>query len=172
MEKIFDEYQKLSLLNQLKILRDLAILRKDKNDEEIYDNHIMILQNGYTYNYQCLFEEFSPDMTIEECELVWDILDLYCAIKYSYKRIENSSINENDIYFKGFDGNNEIQLLSYCKFIMFNLHRFCELTENGRTDFNSHYEMYYKYTKMIDKWAKMNKPYDLSENQIKDILDL
>lgn len=172
MENIFDEYQKLCLLNQYKILRDLAIIRKDEHDEELYDNNVIILQNGFTYNYQDLLEEFSTEMTDEECKLVWDILDLYCVIKYSYKNIQNPSINEYDIYFKGFDGNNEIQLLSYCKFIIFNLHRFCELTENERSDFNSHHEMHNDYKRMVDRWMKMDRPYDLSEEQIKEILDL
>ncbi len=171
MEQIFDEYQKLNLLNQFKILRDIASLRKNKHDEELYDNNIKILQYGFTHEYN-LFEEFSTEMTSEQCELVWDILDLYCAMKHSYNTINSESIKESDIYFKGFDGNNESQILSYCEFILFNLNRFCELTENERHDFNSHHEMYNEYKIMVDKWIKMGKHYNLSEKQIIEILGL
>lgn len=172
MKNEFDMYQKLCLTNQYKILRDLAILRNDKHDEELYENNITILQNGFSYDYKKLFNEFSNDMTSEECELVWNILDLYCVMKHSYDKIKNPSIRRDEIYFRGFDGNNEIQLFDYCKFIIFNLSCFCELTEDGKADFNSHCEMYNKYKKMVDKWISIGQPYDLLETQIKGILDL
>ena len=172
MEKELNQVEKLILLNQYKILRDLAVLKKDENDEELYDNNIKILQNGFAHNYTDLTDELSNDMLNEDCELVWDILELYSYINFSFKRLKNSTIKETDIKFIGFDGNNELELRSYCKFIIKDLHRFCELLDSSNDDLNSHHEMFMNYKKMIEKWNDMGKPYELSEEQIIEILGL
>ena len=46
-----NEYQRLNLLNQYRILHELSILRGDKDGEERYDNYMTILANGYEKEY-------------------------------------------------------------------------------------------------------------------------
>lgn len=167
-----DKTQKLILVNQYKILSDLARLHGDEDEEKSYYNNVELLQHGYSREYEGLFEEISDDeLHKEDCDLVWDILELYSYMRSSYKQLENSSLSETDIEFNGFDGNDESKFLAYCNFIIFKLNRFCELTENKK-DFNSHYRVCSKYKKMIERWTEMGKPYNMSEEQIKTILGL
>ena len=96
---------------------------------------------------------------------------MYSAIYFSYKKINNPKLTEAQINFDGFDGNNEIKHMNYCKFIINSLGRFAELGENGRKDYNSHSQRCQKYKNMITAWKSMTNPYDLNEDQISIIIN-
>ena len=95
---------------------------------------------------------------------------MYSAILLSYQRLANPELQIEDITFDGFDGNNEPDLLNYCMFILFDLEHFAELTANGRNDFNSHSRRREIYRAMLQKWDGMNRPYELTEAQIKELI--
>lgn len=166
------EFERISLINQYKLLRDVAILRKDSYDIEKYDILATILTNGYVGEYSNLTEELSAEFPVQESELVWDILQVYSNIEYSYKQLKNTSISKEEIYFDGFDGNEEIEYYVFCKYVIFTLKRFGEFTANNRTDFNSHSNRCPKYRLMIEKWKSMGKPFELTEEQIKELLSI
>ena len=170
MKPVLTEYQRLSLLNQYKILQELANARNDEREAERYEQLATIVADGYVGEYCQLTEELSEEIPEEDTKFVWDTLRMYSAIYCSYKRIENPTISESDIYFDGFDGNEEIREYAFCKFILFNLNRFGEFTENNRRDFNSHCRRCPKYSAMLEKWTMMGEPYDLSENDIKALI--
>ncbi|MCX4367853.1 MAG: YfbU family protein [Clostridia bacterium] len=165
-----EKYQRLNLINQYEILLDLAISRKDDYMAEKYKQYIKILESGYVGEYYMLFENISDEFSKEESELVWDILQIYSNIQYSYRKLKNPKITEAQIRFDGFDGNNEICYLAFCEFVLFDLHRFGELQENGRRDFNSHSRRCDKYKAMQEKWIAMDKPFEMSEKDIEYLL--
>ena len=168
--EILGAYQRLNLINQYEILLNLALLRNDERMADQYRQYITILESGYVGEYDMLFEGLSTEFPKEESELVWDILQIYSHIQYSYGKIKNPKLTEAQIRFDGFDGNDEVYHYAFCKFVLFGLNRFGELTENGRTDFNSHSRRCDRYREMQAKWHAMGKPYELSEEDIEFLL--
>ena len=165
-----DEFQRLTLINQYSILLDLANLRNDEHSVEKYKQYIKILECGYSGEYSIFLEGLSDEFSKEDSDLVWDILQIYSNIQYSYRKIKNPKIAESKIRFAGFDGNNEIKYYAFCNFVLFDLNRFDELTEGGRCDFNSHCRCCEKYKKMQQKWISMGRPFELSEDDILNLL--
>lgn len=166
-----NKFERVCLLNQYTILREFAIIRNDKHDESHYNQLIEVLSSGYTYDYEMIDDELYEELEIDDCKYVWNTLNMYSAIYCSYSRLQDSSIPEEKILFPGFDGNEECSLLSYCKFIIFTLNRFCELANDDRCDFNSHCNLRTKYENMYNCWNDFGAIFDLSEEQIKAILD-
>lgn len=170
MKETLTEYQRLNLLNQYKILRDLAEMRQDEREAQHYEELVTIVAEGYVGEYGQLTEELSEEFPQSESELVWNTLNMYRAIYDSYDRIENPTISKTDIRFDGFDGNEEIRYYCLCKYILFDLKRFEEQTSDGRLDFNSHSRRCDLYREMLAKWDSLNKSYDLSEEDIKYLI--
>ncbi len=166
---IENNFQRLLLLNQYKILRDLAIVRKDERDEELYEERIRTITDGYCGEYNDFFSELKEEFPKEESELVWDIFEIYSHIKFSYSQLENPTLEEEETIFPGFDGNGEADYMVFCNYITNIKHCYCELAD-GRTDFNSHSKQCERYRKMRDKWNKMGKPYNMTEEQLKELL--
>lgn len=171
MKEQLTDYQRLVLLNQYKILRDLALSRGETEEAEKYDELATIISEGYVGEYGGLFEELSEEFPKSESELVWNTLNMYRAIYDSYHKLKNPQISESDIRFDGFDGNEEIRYYCLCKYILFTLKRYSEQTENGRVDFNSHSRRCNRYREMLAKWISLGKSYNLSEEDIKYIID-
>jgi len=154
---------------------------KNQGDEEFdYDNMIKALQYGFEYHYRdvfdCLFDE---ELTIEECKVVLDILEMYRGITYSYIKLKRENkiekLKDEDIRFKGFDGNNETKQMSYTRYFIVDLDRYSEIQEYAPgNDFNSHFPMLSKYQAMLVKWKSfpMTEKYSMSELQINDLLKI
>ena len=109
MIETLTEYQRLNLLNQYKILRDLAEMRQDERTAQYYEELATIVAEGYLDSYDQLTQELNEEFPKEDCKLVWDTLRLYSAIYYSFNRLKNPKIKEADFHFDGFDGNNEFR---------------------------------------------------------------
>lgn len=163
-------YERLNLYNQYTILQQLSLLQGNEDEAEYYERAAEIISNGYTREYCMISECINEALPEEDAKLVWDTLEMYSAIYSSYHNIANPSLSSDQVRFPGFDGNYEIDCLCYCKFILFELGRYCEFLENDRTDFNSHIERCNKYRAMLAKWNEMNKPANLSEEQIKQLI--
>ncbi len=172
MDEILSKKERLNLLNQYTILRDLAEIRNNQDDLDKYDKYITIISNGYVAEYNNLLDELNENFLTQESDLVWNILQIYSNIYFSYKQLKKPTITLDQIKFPGFDGNHEIEYLCFCEFVLNDLDRFSELKENGRTDFNSHYGCYNKYRNICDMWNNMGKPTILTETQIKQLLNL
>ena len=85
-------YQRLNLLNQYKILRDLAKIRKDEYDIQYYNNLVKIVAEGYERDYELLTEEIDEEFSKEDCDFVWDTLEMYRAIHDSYYKIKKPTL--------------------------------------------------------------------------------
>lgn len=163
---------RLNLYNQYTILQKLSEMQGDEHEAAFYELRAKIISEGYIYDYYLLTECLSDDFSLEEAKLVWDTLDMYSAIYFSYEKLENPKLTREQINFDGFDGNHEIRSMIYCRFIINDLGRFSELSGNGHEDYNSHSLCCNKYKNMIQKWKDMGKPYELSEDQIAKLIKI
>ena len=147
MDITLTPYQRLNLYNQYTILEQLALIRNDESEAKYYSKLAKIAFEGYSH------EEFS----YTNADFVWNVLDMYSCIYYSYNGIDNSQISFESIKFRGFDGNNEAEFRAYCSFIVNELDRY---TEFKGGDFNSHAPSVHKYSIMLLKWNEIDEVYD------------
>lgn len=159
--------ERLILSNQFKILEKLY-----PDEANYYAQHRKAIENGYKLHYGWLAEHLYDEMTEEECREVIDILDMYRALTFSYKDLDDKSeIDEKEIRFPGFDGNNETSQLSYTNYFIIDLGRFNELRDNSEfPDFNSHCLMMDKYKRMLNAWNQCPDKHHLGKDQIVKIL--
>lgn len=162
--------ERLTLYNQYTILQKLAQIQGDEYEAEFYGLRAKIVSEGYLYDYYMLNECISDDFSLEDAKLVWDTLDMYSAIYYSYSALDNPKLTKEQIHFEGFDGNYETRSMVYCRFIINDLDRYSEFKEKGYNEYNSHCQRCDKYKAMIKKWNNMGKSYELNEKQIEELI--
>lgn len=138
---------RLILINQYKIL---ANLNRDEADH--YNELISILENGYSIFYSQLDEWISEEMPLEQGRFVLNILDLYRAIEDIKRASKDKRILEHSYsFFRGFDGNNETEHMSFCRFLIEKQGKFQEqkqyLLKND--NLNSHMPLIGKYQRML-----------------------
>jgi hypothetical protein len=164
-----DKKDRLIIANQLKILEKLY-----PEEATYYAQHRKAVENGYSLHYSWLVENFYEEMTEAECREVLDILDMYRAITFSYKKISDTSgIQDSWLKFRGFDGNKESKQFSYVQYFISDLGRFPELKyEAEYPDFNSHMPTLVKYRRMLDHWNSHGKSFNLSKAQLTELLEV
>ena len=161
------EIERLLLLHQYQILASTT-----DGDEEYYKEKIEILESGYEHEYYELFEELYNPLSVQESEYVWDVLEMYSSIVYSYRLLENSAIDGEEVKFRGFDGNEEAKLRSYCIFIIKTMNRYGELYDPRECDdYNTHHPTDWIYKPMLEKWNSMGKPIEMSESSLSELLN-
>jgi uncharacterized protein YfbU (UPF0304 family) len=95
--------ERLQLINQFSILEKLY-----PEHAEGYAESRRIIAEGYTIQYEDVFKEVWPEMEIEECKYVYDVLDLYRVLIDSYNALtDKKGLTPEDVRFQGFDANNE-----------------------------------------------------------------
>ena len=151
-----NETNRLLLMNQFKILSKL----EGTND---YDNIIKILENGYEYEYNIFDNFIDPSISIEKCKYVYKILNMFDTLQSSLSRIKTNKITENDVEFKGFDGNNETCYMSYSEFIIEDLKKYTYIKKN---EYNSHWPMINTYDTMYNVYKIYNN--DLTKSLTED----
>ena len=171
--------QRLILVNQYKILQKLSDSESEKQE---YGNLITALESGFEIHFQDCFSYMGEnDLTIEECQQVLDILEMYRGIIYSYQALirdkKQTTLTQKDVMFPGFDGNNEYKQLSYTRYFINDLDRYSEIQELNKTDnYNSHSKWLDRYVRMLQKWSvyvkddKVNQ-YLLDEKQIRNLIE-
>lgn len=172
MEETLTKQQRLSLLNQYAILREIAVLRNDQYDIDTYTEYMTILSYGYVDEYSIFFDDLAEEFKKESSDLVKNILQIYSNMYHSYRKLKNTKLSEKDIIFPGFDGRLETEYLLFCDYLLNDKKLFSEFTQKGRKDFDSHQACCDKYRKMCNKWVDMERPEELTEQQIKDLLSL
>lgn len=163
----------LSLKDRLIIANQLKILEKLYPDEaKDYSNHRKAIEQGYKLHYSWLTEWLYDEMPETEGKEVLKILDMFRAITFSYQRAEDKEgLEESEIKFHGFDGNNEGRQFSYTLYFIVDLDRYTELTGEAKyPDLNSHRRMLPKYRRMLEIWNKYPDNYSLTIAQIKQLL--
>ena len=101
----------LTKKDRLVLINQYAILEKvDPSNAKGYVNKRTALEAGYALHYSWLFDGIEDDMSIEDCEEVLSILEMYRAIAFSCFKINNTRNIDNPKWrFPGFDGNNETE---------------------------------------------------------------
>ena len=143
------DVERLILANQYEIL---GALKKDTH----YTKLAEALRDGHKWLYEQSLEGVSEVMSDNVAEDVLRIIEIYSAMKDSYRDLaDKSGIDEHLLEFRGFDGNNEGELLHFAR----------ALRENGRYedtlkhgDINSHMPMCGIYDRMVGAWVKLGRP--------------
>jgi len=160
-----DKLKRYELINQLLILEKLY-----PEDADYYSKNRKALENGYELHYSWLTENISDGLSEGECREVLDILDMYRSITFSWQRLHKDIEIPDKLKFRGFDGNNETELMGYVQYFIIDLGRFDELTYGKEFPyFNSHRPMLNKYQRMLIIWRKYQ--FDLTEEQINLIME-
>jgi uncharacterized protein len=172
MEKEFNLTEK----ERISYILQLSILEKLYPEDKTYKDIRKALENGFTLHYKDLRRficEGEDELSIENCKLVLDILDVYRGLIFSAKN--NNWKDMSPVRFKGFDCNDKLEVImhSYAKYFMEDLDRYDEIRELSCGDYNSHAEMIPQYKRMIEIWSKLeaNDKYHMTDIQINKILN-
>lgn len=106
-------FERLSLMNQLAIMKKL-----DPENAEDYENQIRILHSGYSVLYEEVFHNVYEEMPLEECEYVFDVLDMHRTLINSFEALKDKQgLAADDVRFQGFDGNNETKRWAFAEYL-------------------------------------------------------
>lgn len=155
--------ERLILSNQYQLLAKLE-------DDDHYALMAETLRDGHKWLYKQYFEHLQPPMDDDKATFVLDVLDIYRAMKHSYRDLKDKSgIDADDVEFPGFDGNNEAELLNFADALLKHRRFQDTLRKHGN---NSHMPTVEIYRRMIQCWKDMGKPnYPYSKEQIQQLLD-
>lgn len=100
---------------------DLGEAYYNKDDEV---QAIQILESGFVGDYSAEFAGIVTPMSQAECELVWDIFDMFRVIGASARALDGGwqhiGVDERYGTFRGFDGNHplESRMLGYARYLV------------------------------------------------------
>ncbi len=168
MSDKLNRFQRLVLHNQLRILKSIE---PEERDYEVLET---ILSEGYEIFYGELFNAIYPPMPAEESQFVLDVLAMYQVLGL-YKR-EHTSDAEVAAHpwseFRGFDGNNETDLVAFVRFLVHQQEKFTSIADATKTDgFNSHSETRSQYAAMVSAWKGLDERNEIDSAQALAILN-
>lgn len=144
-----DKKERLQFIFQLKILDKLY-------PDEGYGEQVKALEEGYELHYSWLIENLSDGLSFNDCREVLDILGVYRAMIFSYKRLDDKDgINEELLKFPGFDGNSETSRMFYVQYFLDDLKRFKEIKDISLSGYNSHTELLPKYRNLLNLYNSL-----------------
>lgn len=160
---------KLSRVERIILSNQCKILEKLYPDEAAYYAETReALESGYERHYEWRYEHVLADtMSDEECGEVIQILAMFRALHDAYTALtDKSGIDEWQVKFHGFDGNNEAKQMGYAAYYCStDGGRFTELTGKDFS-FNSHMPTLARYRIMRDRWEGLGEPVRPSKEQV------
>ncbi len=155
-----DFKDRIILANQCRILQKV-----DPDNESEYRRALEILDNGYESEYGTIGGILIEPVPENVCEEVHSILGLYRSLSNGYKQLsDKTGIDAKDVEFRGFDGNNESDHLSYAQF----------LASEGKYEesrvVNSHSQVLGMYRRMLAEFEQAEPKYPLEKADIQRIL--
>lgn len=163
--------ERLQIANQFRILEKLYPEQAD-HYAEMRD----IIANGYTSQYEGVFNETDEEMSIQECKYVYDVLDMYRILISSYNALtDKKGLTPEDVHFQGFDGNNESKHLAFAE----HLRKQGRWQETLKGNLNSHSIFTLSlYPRMLAKFEPISKEilasrtgnWLLTAEQIKEVI--
>lgn len=127
----FTDEQKVILTNQLSILEKLAEMKQDKEQVEKYKNGRLGIMMGYNDEALELLDiGFSPDVSDETKNFVYDVLSMYNFIYGIYESLneaQKAEIGLDNIKFIGFD--NHEATYGFYKFVTESLGKYADVTD-------------------------------------------
>jgi hypothetical protein len=158
--------ERLILYNQYKILEKL-----DSREGEAYARCATILERGYTREYSDLFDWMSEELDERVSEEVIEILSMFRALTDAYRNLaDKSGMDERDINFRGFDGNDESKHFGYASFIIRDKAHFRE-SRNAGDDLNSHSGTLDRYRSMLRAWSASANQTSLTRDDVFRIVE-
>lgn len=159
--------ERLAFIYQLRILE--ALYPEEASD---FARNRTALENGFTLHYKWISESLRDELSEEECLEVLSILDMYRSITDGLRNLaKNDELHEHYLAkFRGFDGNNEGQLMAYVRYFIVDLERYDELKVGKLPSFNSHSPMLETYQKMLGRWENVGRKFKLSREEISSVL--
>jgi uncharacterized protein YfbU (UPF0304 family) len=163
--------ERVTLSNQYRILEKLY-----PDEAEHYAALREIVDGGYSIEYGDLFNNIYTEMPFEECEYVYDVLDMFRVLITSFNALtDKAGLTPTDVNFDGFDGNNEGKRFGFAR----HLQKEGKWTETLVGGLNSHSQStIYRYRKMLEKFRRISETlnktavggWDLSAEQIREII--
>ncbi len=156
--------ERLILANQYEILAKL-----DADEEAHYTQLAKNLRAGHKWLYSKAFESVSRVVDDDTHDFVYTILRIYDELKSSFEELDDKTgIDAGSVSWPGFDGNNEVELLSLTGALI-EAGQFTSVL--GKSAINSHIPTADVYRRMIARWKALGSPhYPYSKEQIQDIL--
>jgi hypothetical protein len=135
------------------------LARLDSSESEYHETRAAVLQNGWTGEYENEFAAIDRELTLAECKMVWDVLDMFRVLRSSIEAVGVDAVRRIDehaeafLVFGGFDLNDTIEgrMLGYVRHL-FASDRWSELKADmlARSDGgNSHSPRLAVYTRML-----------------------
>ena len=156
--------ERLLLRNQHEILSHL-----DPDNADYHEKMRNIFERGYELEFQSKLEHvYGVDdvLDAEECHFVIQTMSLYDALQSSVEALgDGIEVDKEAVLFLGFDGNNEVQHMSYAEFLRERDGRFTHLRLGG-DGMNSHKRMIPAYQRMLDVWQAHGESYEMSADQV------
>lgn len=159
----------LSKAERAILINQFRVLEAVEGKPGAYEQEITILDRGYEGEYGNL-DGFGEALSEERCKFVRKILWLYYLMKLAkWKAAGNPAASSNngvldfDPKFPGFDGNKEVELLSYARFITEKRGEFPETKVVNSHGFQP------SYVKMLAKWKSWGAPHDLTVQQVAEL---
>lgn len=155
------------LANQYRILAAIS-----PDDRDSYEKYADALEEGYSAYIDQMAEHIYDErdiVTDEQCSFVLQTMSMYEALQRGFEQHGPQTVRETEVRFPGFDGNNETPLMGYARFVIDREHRFTHLDRNH--DLNSHMPSVDMYRRMLDRWQALGEKYDLTEAEMREVLD-
>lgn len=158
-----DKIQRRILSNQYMILQKLY-----PEEAESFGNYRKALEDGYALHYDWMFQDILDELSVDECRWVLNVLQMHRALHNAQKRLgDTAGVSEDDVKFRGFDGNDEDDYFGYAQYFMFDLKRYQELWPKGDfPDINSHHPMRQEYERMLAAWESSEDTVELSREDL------
>jgi uncharacterized protein YfbU (UPF0304 family) len=157
--------ERVLLINQYKILASL-----DSDEQSHYLELIEILERGYEIFYSLIDDWIAEPMPASQGTFVLDVLDLYRRIEDTKRSTQDPKLLQHNFgVFRGFDGNNEPEYMSFCRFLIHTQGKFQEQLQYviKNDNFNSHMPMRDKYERMLAAAQEIRERQLSSEQAIK-----
>lgn len=145
---------KLSVTERLMLSNQYRILERLYPDEaESYARFQRILESGYEIHYNDLAPwGTEPPISRVEAKEALDILSMYQDMQHCFDNLaDKSGIDADDIVFPGFDGNNDINKLSYTRYAVEECGRFSGLRYR---DLDAHAPVTEPHERMLEEYHK------------------
>ncbi len=171
---------RMILLNQERLLASVDGIDDDERERHL--RNAEILSDGYTGLYSEVFVELRPEVSSRLCDEVYDILDMFRVLRFSYEALsseEKSQIDEHEISYQGFDfQRDEGRLAELVNFIV-DKETYSELLpeiEKYTDDGNSHGPRQEVYERMLRCFKQVYRKHLMSTtllslDEIKQVAD-
>lgn len=174
--------ERLLLVNQYYILEKLDSIENliksgdnavsDNTKKSDYERYKIALENGYEKYYPNV-----QDLDQEICKTVEAILEMYASIYRSNSKLDkNSRINYDEIKFKGFGEDDEIEYATFTEYLIETLGHYTESKIStsctpGKPSYLRRYNQLPKYSSMLEVWASYDKSDEMNLDQIKNVIN-